>query len=100
MFTIAGIAFSSEESCSIEGTGSASSGNPLICATVMVMGTSYGAMTNANGEYFIINLQPGDYSVQTTMVGMQPNMVSELHLDEGSVVELDFTLSYFFSTSQ
>ncbi|NOQ21081.1 MAG: TonB-dependent receptor plug domain-containing protein [Candidatus Aegiribacteria sp.] len=54
----------------IAGRVTDTSGNPLIGATVMVVGTSYGAMTDANGEYFIINLQPGMYSVKASMVGM------------------------------
>ncbi len=92
IFTVAGIASSSEESCSIEGTVSDSAGNPFIGATVMVIGTSYGAMTNANGEYFIINLQPGEYSVQACIVGMQDSTISEVSLDAGSETELDFIL--------
>lgn len=95
VFAIASIAFSSEESCSIEGTVSDSAGNPLIGATVMVIGTSYGAMTNANGEYFIINLQPGEYSIQASMVGLQSSTVSDFSLDAGSETELDFTLTYY-----
>ena len=54
----------------IAGRVTDTSGSPLIGATVMVVGTSYGAMTDANGEYFIINLQPGMYSVMASMVGM------------------------------
>ena len=54
----------------IAGRVTDTSGNPLIGATVMVVGTSYGAMTDANGEYFIINLQPGIYSIEAFMVGM------------------------------
>jgi len=54
----------------IAGRVTDANGNPLIGATVMVVETSYGAMTDANGEYFIINLQPGIYDVEATMVGM------------------------------
>ncbi|MCD4846620.1 MAG: carboxypeptidase-like regulatory domain-containing protein [Candidatus Aegiribacteria sp.] len=95
VFAIASIAFSSEESCSIEGTVSDSAGNPLIGATVMVVGTPYGAMTYANGGYSIINLEPGVYSVQACMVGMQASTISEVSLDAGSETELDFTLTYY-----
>ena len=95
VFGIAGIALSSEESCSIEGTVSDSAGNPLIGATVMVVGTPYGAMTDAIGGYSIINLEPGIYSVHTTMVGMQDSTISEVSLDAGSETELDFALSSY-----
>ena len=54
----------------IAGRVTDASGTPLIGATVMIVGTSYGAMTDQNGEYFIINLQPGNYDVVGRMVGM------------------------------
>ena len=66
-------------------------GNPLVGATVMVEGTSYGAMTDANGEYFIINLQPGDYAVTARMVGMGEKTA------EGVAVVVDQTSTMNFS---
>lgn len=75
----------------IAGRVTDSSGNPLIGATVMVVGTSYGAMTDANGEYFIINLQPGIYSVSASMVGMSNKTA------EGVAVVVDQTSPMNFS---
>ncbi|MCS5660234.1 MAG: TonB-dependent receptor, partial [Dehalococcoidia bacterium] len=43
--------------------------NPLIGTNVVVDGTSFGAATDVNGEYFIINLPPGVYSVKFSMIG-------------------------------
>ena len=56
---------------SICGTVTDERGYPLIGATVMVVGTSNGAMTNQNGSYQIINLAAGVYSVRAIMVGMR-----------------------------
>ncbi|MCD4777241.1 MAG: TonB-dependent receptor [Candidatus Aegiribacteria sp.] len=75
----------------IAGRVTDNSGNPLIGATVMVVGTSYGAMTDANGEYFIINLQPGTYSVAASMVGMSNKTA------EGVAVVVDQTSPMNFS---
>ena len=47
----------------------AGTGNPLIGTNVIVDGTSFGAATDVNGEYFIINLPPGVYSVKFSMIG-------------------------------
>ena len=47
----------------------AGTGNPLIGTNVVVDGTSFGAATDVNGEYFIINLPPGVYSVTFSMIG-------------------------------
>jgi hypothetical protein len=75
----------------IAGRVTDTSGNPLIGATVMVVGTSYGAMTDANGEYFIINLQPGIYSISASMVGMSNKTA------EGVAVVVDQTSPMNFS---
>ena len=69
------------------------SGEPLIGATVMVVGTSYGAMTDANGEYFIINLQPGEYDVQARMVGMQDQTKTGVSVIVDQTSPLNFSLS-------
>ena len=45
------------------------SGDPLVGCNVMISGTSSGAATDANGEYFIINLVPGSYDVEFSMIG-------------------------------
>jgi outer membrane receptor protein involved in Fe transport len=60
-------------------------GNPLVGATVLVVGTPYGAMTDPNGEYFIINLQPGNYDLRAQMVGMGSQT------QEGATVLVDMT---------
>lgn len=75
----------------IAGRVTDTSGNPLIGATVMVVGTPYGAMTDANGEYYIINLQPGMYSVMAAMVGMSDKTA------DGVAVVVDQTSPMNFS---
>jgi outer membrane receptor protein involved in Fe transport len=69
------------------------SGNPLIGATVMVVGTSYGAMTDANGEYFIINLQPGAYNLQASMVGMNSQTFEGVSVTVDQTTPVNFTLT-------
>ena len=43
-------------------------GNALIGCNVIVKGTSLGAATNQNGEYFILNVPPGYYQVSASMI--------------------------------
>ncbi|MDP6456777.1 MAG: TonB-dependent receptor [Candidatus Marinimicrobia bacterium] len=45
------------------------SGEALIGCNVIVQGTSAGASTDENGEYFIINLPPGSYDLKFSMIG-------------------------------
>jgi len=68
------------------------SGNPLVGATVMVVGTSYGAMTDSNGEYFIINLSPDTYNVQARMVGMSEKTAEGVSVITDQTTRMDFTL--------
>lgn len=45
------------------------SGQPLPGAVVTVEGTKLGAVADATGRYFIINIPPGTYRVNASMVG-------------------------------
>jgi outer membrane receptor protein involved in Fe transport len=67
-------------------------GNPLVGATVMVVGTSYGAMTDANGEYFIINLPPDTYTLRCSMVGMGAKEAPGVQVITDQTTRMDFTL--------
>ncbi len=68
-------------------------GNPLIGATVMISGTSYGAMTDPNGEYFIINLQPGTYNLRSSMVGMGEQTQEGASVIADMTTRMDFVLN-------
>lgn len=64
---------------------------PLIGATVMIVGTSYGAMTNADGE-FSIQVPQGTYDIEARMVGMSPEIIEDVTVGPDSVVDLEFIL--------
>lgn len=44
-------------------------GEPIIGANVIATGTSFGAATDLEGKYSILNLNPGVYSLTVTMIG-------------------------------
>jgi outer membrane receptor protein involved in Fe transport len=46
-----------------------STGAPLEGAQVFLTGTGYGALTSANGRYFILNVPPGTYQVSARRIG-------------------------------
>ena len=46
-----------------------STGETLPGANVVIAGTTLGAVTDADGNYFIINVPPGSYGVSASMVG-------------------------------
>ena len=61
------------------------SGEALAGCNVLVQGTSMGAATDANGEYFIINLSPGSYYLAFSMIGYAS------YTAEGVQVNIDVT---------
>lgn len=46
-----------------------STNEPLPGANVVIVGTTMGGATDIEGDYFIINVPPGTYSVRATMMG-------------------------------
>ena len=40
-------------------------GEALVGANIIIVGTSYGAATDVNGEYIVLNLIPGVYEVKS-----------------------------------
>ena len=49
----------------------AETGEPLIGANVIIVGTNRGAATASDGHYFILNVPPGRYSVKVTYMGYE-----------------------------
>lgn len=52
---------------------------PLFGANVVIKGTAMGAITDNNGEYFIINIHPGTYAVAFSFIGYESVSSWEYH---------------------
>ena len=65
---------------------------PLIGANVIILGTSLGAATDINGEFTITNVEAGVYSVKASFVGFQSKTISNLRVNAGLTIEVDFDL--------
>jgi len=68
------------------------SGEPLIGANVIVVGTSLGAATNVNGEYEISNVDVGVYEVKASYIGYQAITTSNVRVSADLTTELNFEL--------
>lgn len=68
-------------------------GEPLIGANVIVVGSSFGAATNVNGEYIINNVYPGTYSVKASFIGYQDVTIHNVVVNAGLTTRLNFELS-------
>ena len=55
-------------------------GEPLIGANVIVQNTPYGAATDIEGNYYILQLPPGIYQLKFDMIGYQSVVVNEVRV--------------------
>ncbi len=69
-------------------------GEPLMYANIVVLGTPLGGMSLEDGSFFILNVSPGTYDVQASYVGYKPMMIS------GVLVEPDLTRTLSFELEQ
>ena len=70
----------------------AESGGPLPGANVMLEGTMMGAAADANGNYFIINVPPGNYSLKSTMMGYETVTKTNVIVRIDRTTAVDFSL--------
>ncbi len=56
----------------------AQTGEPLIGANVMIDGTTFGAATNVNGEFVILNIPPGRYNVRISYIGYETILMTNV----------------------
>jgi outer membrane receptor protein involved in Fe transport len=56
----------------------AANGQGLPGANVLVKGTSYGAVTDMNGHYTILNVPPGSYDLQVSFIGFSAVTVTDV----------------------
>ncbi len=63
----------------------------LVGATVQIKGTTSGTITDFEGEYALVNLEAGDYTLLFSFVGYS-NKEASISLSEGEDLVLDFKL--------
>jgi len=68
-------------------------GEPLIGANVAMEGTTLGASTDLNGEYVILSVPPGTYSVKTSYIGYASMTVANIRVGSNLTTTQDFALS-------
>ena len=68
------------------------SGEPLIGANILVVGSSSGAATDVNGEYTIQNLNAGVYQLKASFIGYQAITVSNVRVNADLTTEINFQL--------
>ena len=70
----------------VEGTVTDQAGAPVANAQVFVVGTSFGAVTNDKGYYFINNVPVGTYSMRAQFIGYAPSEVRAVRVLGGQTL--------------
>ena len=70
-----------------------STGESLPGANIIIEGTSFGAAADEEGDYYIINIPPGRYSVQVTVIGYQTVVTTNVLISTDHTTPLNFSLS-------
>ncbi|MGH2566823.1 MAG: carboxypeptidase-like regulatory domain-containing protein, partial [Bacteroidota bacterium] len=69
----------------------ASRNEPLVGANVVLAGTTMGSTTNADGDFVIRRVPPGQYSVVARFVGYR-SLAKDVTVQAGQTVTVDFSL--------
>ncbi|MCU0452365.1 MAG: TonB-dependent receptor [Bacteroidetes bacterium] len=69
------------------------SGEPLIGANVVVDGTSLGAASDVNGEYVILSVPPGTYTLKASYIGYAPVTISNVRVLSNLTTTQDIQMS-------
>jgi outer membrane receptor protein involved in Fe transport len=70
----------------------ATTGEPLIGANVIIMGTNLGAATDFDGNFFIINIPPGKYEVKASIIGYNAVLIQNVNVSVDQTTKLNFEL--------
>ena len=65
---------------------------PLVGVNIIVAGTTLGAATDSDGDYFIINVSVGTYTVVAKMIGYRQVEKTGVHVTIDLTAHVDFSL--------
>ncbi len=69
------------------------SGEPLIGANIIIEGTNFGAATNVNGEFVILNISPGRYNVKFSFIGYETTLMQDVPITVDQTTLLNVELN-------
>ncbi|SFU18789.1 iron complex outermembrane recepter protein [Algoriphagus locisalis] len=80
------------QSAGIKGKVTDATGSPLEFANISLKNTKQGAITDANGEFSISEVNPGAYSLIVSSIGYE-KQTREINLEKGQILEENFRMS-------
>lgn len=70
----------------------AESGEGIPGVNIILVGTTMGAATNLDGEYTILNVQPGTYELKASAIGYSPVTVRDVRVNIDLTTRINITL--------
>jgi outer membrane receptor for ferrienterochelin and colicin len=70
----------------------AQTAEPLPFVNILIEGTNFGAASDIDGNYFIINISPGTYSIRASAIGYNSMTITDVTVASGFTTTQDFTL--------
>lgn len=70
----------------------ANTSEPLIGVNVVITGTSMGAATDIDGNYFIINIPPGIYEIKASLVGYSTVIIKNVRVSVDQTTRVDIQM--------
>lgn len=67
-------------------------GEPLIGVNVIIEGTTIGASTDLNGEYRILNVRPGTYTLVVRYIGYQTQIIQNVRVQTDLRTNIDIVM--------
>ncbi len=64
-------------------------GEPLIGANILILGTTLGAMTDADGRYVLLNVLPGTYSLRISFIGYTSLEMTDVKVVQDLTTEIN-----------
>jgi hypothetical protein len=70
----------------------AQTSEPLIGANILIVGEKWGATTDLEGSYFILNIPPGKYNLRVSILGYQGMIQQDVIVNSNRTTTVDFSL--------
>lgn len=68
-------------------------GMPLPGANILLKGTYLGTASDVNGNYFILNIPPGYYDIEVSVIGYQKQVIKDVLVQIDLTTHLNFTMA-------
>ncbi len=71
---------------------SSESGLPVIGATIQIIGTNFGSVSDKNGRFAILNIPPGTYTLKFSFIGFESILLNDVQVTVDLTTWLDLTM--------